>query len=242
MKLLQLTANTGPEECCLAVRKALAQLLRECEAAGVRVELLEQVDSERRGNLRSVLLALEGEGVEAVARRWKGSLLWVCPSPYRPRHARKNWFIGGAVFDTGEPGDGTGAPDERDIRYEAVRASGPGGQHVNKTDSAIRITHFPSGIVVQCQNERSQHSNKATAMKMLMARLYEREKEEQLRTQENIQGDKKEIAWGSQIRSYVLQPYRLIKDHRTNTEEGNVDAVLDGRLDSFIRAYLLWQP
>ncbi|MCL1980355.1 MAG: peptide chain release factor 2, partial [Proteobacteria bacterium] len=109
-------------------------------------------------------------------------------------------------------------------------------------DSAIRITHFPTGIVVQCQNERSQHRNKDMAMKMLMSRLFEREKEEQLRNQENIQGDKKEIAWGSQIRSYVLQPYRLIKDHRTNTEEGNVDAVLDGRLDSFIKAFLLWQP
>jgi peptide chain release factor 2 len=132
--------------------------------------------------------------------------------------------------------------NDKDIRIDTYRASGSGGQHVNKTDSAIRITHFPSGIVVQCQNERSQHSNKETAMKMLMARLFERDKEEKLRNQENLQGDKKEIAWGSQIRSYVLQPYRLIKDHRTNTEEGNVDAVLDGRLDSFIKAYLLWQP
>lgn len=104
MMLLQLTANTGPEECCLAVRKALAQLLRDGEAAGVRVELLEQVDSEVRGNLRSVLLALEGEGAAAVARRWSGSLLWICASPYRPRHGRKNWFIGGALFDVGEAG------------------------------------------------------------------------------------------------------------------------------------------
>jgi peptide chain release factor 2 len=132
--------------------------------------------------------------------------------------------------------------NEKDLRIDTYRASGAGGQHVNKTDSAIRITHLPSGIVVQCQNERSQHRNKDMAMKMLTASLYEREKEEQTKEKENLHGDKKEISWGSQIRSYVLQPYRLIKDHRTNVEEGNVDAVLGGRLDSFIKAYLLWRP
>lgn len=171
MMLLQLTANTGPEECCLAVRKALAQLLRDCEAAGVRVELLEQVDSEVRGNLRSVLLALEGEGAAAVARRWSGSLLWICPSPYRPRHGRKNWFIGGAVFDAGEAGDTAGELDDEDLRYEAVRASGPGGQHVNKTDSAVRATHLPSGLSVKVQTERSQHANKRLARALLVHKL-----------------------------------------------------------------------
>lgn len=171
MMLLQLTANTGPEECCLAVRKALAQLLCDCEAAGVRVELLEQVDSDVRGNLRSVLLALEGEGAAVVARRWSGSLLWICASPYRPRHGRKNWFIGGAVFDTGEAGDGSDELDDRDIRYEAVRASGPGGQHVNKTDSAVRATHLPSGLSVKVQTERSQHANKRLARALLAHKL-----------------------------------------------------------------------
>jgi peptide chain release factor 2 len=112
---------------------------------------------------------------------------------------------------------------------------------VNKTDSAIRITHLPSGVVVQCQNERSQHRNKDMAMKMLAAQLYELEKEKQAEQQEGLHGDKKGISWGSQIRSYVLQPYRMIKDHRTEVEVGNVDAVLDGGgLDSFITAYLLW--
>jgi peptide chain release factor len=171
MMLLQLTANTGPEECCLAVRKAMVQLLRECEVAGVRVELLEQVDSEVRGNLRSVLLALEGEGAAVVARRWCGSLLWICASPYRPRHGRKNWFIGGALFDAGEADDTTGELDEADVRYEAVRASGPGGQHVNKTDSAVRATHLPSGLSVKVQTERSQHANKRLARALLAHKL-----------------------------------------------------------------------
>jgi peptide chain release factor 2 len=131
--------------------------------------------------------------------------------------------------------------NEKELRIDTYRASGAGGQHVNKTDSAIRITHLPTGIVVQCQNERSQHRNKDMAMKMLMARLYEKERLEKEEAQANMH-EKKEIAWGSQIRSYVLQPYRLIKDHRTGTEAGNVEAVLDGRLDPFIKAFLLWQP
>ena len=125
----------------------------------------------------------------------------------------------------------------QEARLRRLEASGAGGQHVNKTSSAIRITHFPSGIVVQCQNERSQHRNKDIAMKMLKAQLYEREKELQKDQQKELHGDKKEIGWGSQIRSYVLQPYRLIKDHRTNCEVGNVDAVLDGNIDPFIISF-----
>lgn len=130
--------------------------------------------------------------------------------------------------------------DEKDLRIDTYRASGAGGQHVNKTDSAIRITHLPTGIVVQCQNERSQHRNKDMAMKMLLSQLYKAEKDKQAEQQEGLHGDKKGISWGSQIRSYVLQPYRLIKDHRTECESGNVDAVLDGNLDAFIKAYLFW--
>ena len=131
--------------------------------------------------------------------------------------------------------------NEKDLRIDTYRASGAGGQHVNKTSSAIRITHIPTNIVVQCQNERSQHRNKDMAMKMLKTRLYEREQELQKEQHEEIGGEKKEIGWGSQIRSYVMQPYRLVKDHRTNQESGNVDAVLDGDLDPFIKAFLLWQ-
>jgi peptide chain release factor 2 len=129
--------------------------------------------------------------------------------------------------------------DDKDLRIDTYRSSGAGGQHVNVTDSAVRITHIPSGIVVSCQNERSQHKNKATAMRILRARMYEQMKREKMEELEKIQGQKKEIAWGSQIRSYVLQPYRMVKDHRTGNESGNVDAVLDGDLDDFIQAYLL---
>lgn len=170
MILLQLTANTGPEECCLAVRKALAQLLRECEAAEVRSELLEQVPGERPGNFRSVLLALEGAQALTVAARWCGSVQWICPSPYRPGHRRKNWFIGVEVSETDAP-QASHELREQDIRYEAVRASGPGGQHVNKTDSAVRATHGPSGLSVKVQTERSQHANKRLAKALLAHKL-----------------------------------------------------------------------
>ena len=129
--------------------------------------------------------------------------------------------------------------DDKDLRVDTYRASGAGGQHVNKTDSAVRITHLPSGIVVQCQNERSQHMNRATAMKLLKARLYEKEMEEREKELDKINASKKQIAWGSQIRSYILQPYQMVKDHRTGKEMGNVDAVLGGELDGFIEAYLM---
>jgi peptide chain release factor 2 len=128
--------------------------------------------------------------------------------------------------------------NDDDIRIDTYRASGAGGQHVNKTSSAIRITHLPTGTVVTCQNERSQHKNKAMAMKILKAKLYDLNIREQEKRMEGIVGDKRDIAWGSQIRSYVLQPYRMVKDHRNNLEVGNVDAVLDGGIDIFIDAYL----
>ena len=129
--------------------------------------------------------------------------------------------------------------DEADLRVDTYRSSGAGGQHVNKTDSAVRLTHLPTGIVVACQNERSQHKNRAMAMKILKSRLYELELEKQKEKMDTLHKTKKDNAWGSQIRSYVLHPYRLVKDHRTNIEIGNADAVLDGDIDPFIQAYLL---
>lgn len=170
MILLQLTANTGPEECCLAVRKALQVLLRECADTGVTAELLEQVSGDKPGNLQSVLLALEGDGAHAVALRWRGSVQWSCPSPYRPGHKRKNWFIGAEVFELDAP-SASEALQDSDLRFETLRASGPGGQHVNKTDSAVRATHVPSGLSVKVQTERSQHANKRLARALLAHKL-----------------------------------------------------------------------
>jgi peptide chain release factor len=163
---LQITANTGPVECCLALVKALAALQREAAHAGVSVSVVEQVDGPVAGTLRSVLLELDGPVDRLLAQRWCGSLLWVCESPYRKLHKRKNWFLNGAMFSPPQ------APqDSADIRYEATRASGPGGQHVNKTDSAIRATHVASGLSVKVQSERSQHANKRLAGQLLASKL-----------------------------------------------------------------------
>lgn len=170
MILLQLTANTGPEECCLAVRMALQHLLRECLDAGVKAELLEEMRSDQPGNLRSVLLALEGDAAQMVALRWRGSVQWCCPSPYRPRHKRKNWFIGAEVFEP-DAQSASETLQDKDLRFETLRASGPGGQHVNKTDSAVRATHLPSGLSVKVQTERSQHANKRLARALLAHKL-----------------------------------------------------------------------
>ncbi len=171
MMLLLLTANTGPEECCLAVRKALARLLHEGADVGVQATLLEQVPSQVAGNLRSVLLALDGPEAQALAQRWQGSVQWTCTSPYRPGHRRKNWFIGIEVFAGAQAGMPDNTLRDADIRFETLRASGPGGQHVNKTDSAVRATHMPSGLNVKVQTERSQHANKRLARALLAHKL-----------------------------------------------------------------------
>jgi peptide chain release factor 2 len=238
--MLTIHAGAGGTEAQDWVGMLLRMYLRWAEAKGFKADILDLLPGDEAGT-KSVTIMVKGKYAYGYLRSEVGIHRLVRISPFDASGRRHTSFA--SVMVMPELDDDVAIEiNDKDLRIDTYRASGSGGQHVNKTDSAIRITHFPTGIVVQCQNERSQHSNKATAMKMLMARLYEREKEEQQRTQENIQGDKKEIAWGSQIRSYVLQPYRLIKDHRTNTEEGNVDAVLDGRLDPFIKAYLLWQP
>ena len=172
MLLLQLSANTGPEECCLAVRKALAYLQDEAAGMGVRLDVVEQVASEHAGNLRSVLLALDGEQAQALAQRWQGSVQWVCASPYRPGHRRKNWFIGAEIFAPDAASLTNGATlQHKDLRYETIRSSGPGGQHVNTTDSAVRATHLPTGLSVKVQTERSQHANKRLARALLAHKL-----------------------------------------------------------------------
>lgn len=170
MILLQLTANTGPEECCLAVRKALQVVLCECASANVKVDVMEEVAGDRPGNLRSALLLLDGEAAEAIALRWRGSVQWSCPSPYRPGHKRKNWFIGAEVFEP-DALHTVATLQDKDLHFETLRASGPGGQHVNKTDSAVRATHIPTGLSVKVQTERSQHANKRFARALLAHKL-----------------------------------------------------------------------
>ncbi len=237
--ILTIHAGAGGTEAMDWVSILLRMYLRWAELKGFKADIVDFLPGEEAG-VKSVTLMVKGKHAYGYLRSELGIHRLVRISPFDASGRRHTSFA--SVMVLPELDDDVEIEiNDKDIRIDTFRASGSGGQHVNKTDSAIRITHFPTGIVVQCQNERSQHSNKATAMKMLKARLYEREQEEKLRNQENLEGDKKEIAWGSQIRSYVLQPYRLIKDHRTNMEEGNVDAVLDGRLDPFIRAYLLWQ-
>jgi peptide chain release factor 2 len=188
--------------------------------------------------VKGVTFTVEGDYAYGWLRAEIGIHRLVRISPFDSNARRHTSFC--SVFVFPEISDEVEVEiDDKDLRVDTYRSSGAGGQHVNKTESAIRITHMPTGIVVACQSERSQHKNRATAMKQLKARLYElevRKKEEEAAV---ITGEKKEIGWGSQIRSYVLHPYRMIKDHRTGYEVGNTDAVLDGDLDGFIEAYLL---
>ncbi len=165
MELLQLSAAQGPEECALAVAKALAYLVRQARAAGIGVDVLESEDGGRPGTFRSVLVSLDGDGAQAMAAAWEGSIQWTCPSPYRPGHPRKNWFIG--VLRCEPPA----ASLASEIRFETTRSSGPGGQHVNKTESAVRATHVATGITVKVQTERSQHANKRIATLLIAHRL-----------------------------------------------------------------------
>lgn len=182
MILLQLSSGQGPDECALAVAKALSWLMVEAAAARVEVRVLEEEGGAPRSTLRSVLLALQGDGAETLAEAWSGSLLWICTSPYRPSHGRKNWFFGGARF-AAPP-----ASLESEIRFETLRSSGPGGQHVNTTDSAVRATHQASGISVKVQSERSQHANKRLALLLIARRLAEcaEEANEQLRAERRL--------------------------------------------------------
>jgi peptide chain release factor 2 len=211
--------------------------LRWAERHDYRVEIVDQLPGEGAG-IKNVTFTVEGEYAYGYLKAEAGIHRLVRISPFDSNARRHTSFA--SVFVYPEIDDKVEIViNPADLRIDTFRASGAGGQHVNKTDSAVRFTHLPTGIVVTCQNERSQHKNRAMAMKILRARLFElemRKKREQL---EQFGKDKKDITWGSQIRSYVLQPYRLVKDHRTGVEIGNTDAVLDGDIDPFIEAYLL---
>lgn len=216
----------------------LRMYLRWAESKGFKADILDILAGDEAGT-KSVTILIKGRYAYGYMRSELGIHRLVRISPFDASGRRHTSFA--SVMVMPELDDDINVEiDDKDLRIDTYRASGAGGQHVNKTDSAIRITHLPTGVVVQCQNERSQHRNKDMAMKMLASRLYELEQERQAEQMEGIHGDKKGISWGSQIRSYVLQPYQMIKDHRTNVEIGNVDVVLDGGLEPFIKAFLLW--
>ena len=211
--------------------------MRWAERNGYKVEIVDYLPGEEAG-IKSVTMTVSGKYAYGYLKGEAGVHRLVRISPFDANKRRHTSFAAILVYPEISEDIDIEINDD-DLKIDTFRASGAGGQHVNKTDSAIRITHAPSGIVVSCQNERSQHNNKATAMKILKARLYAIKKKEQDEKLEGFIGEKKDIAWGSQIRSYTLQPYQLIKDHRTGYEAGNVNAVLDGSIDDFIKEYLL---
>lgn len=214
----------------------LRMYLRWAERHGFSVRLLDLMAGDEAG-IKSATFLAEGLYAYGYLKSEAGVHRLVRISPFDASGRRHTSFA--SVFVAPELDESIEIEiNEKDLRIDTFRASGAGGQHVNKTSSAVRITHLPTGIVVQCQNERSQHKNKAIAMKILLGRLYELERMKKDAEKQKIHGDKKEIGWGSQIRSYILQPYQLVKDHRTNLEIGNVEAVLDGEIDPFINAYL----
>ncbi len=214
----------------------LRMYMRWAERHGFRTELVDVQPGEGAG-IKNATFTVEGAYAYGYLRAEAGIHRLVRISPFDANARRHTSFA--SVFVYPEIDEEVDVEiNEADLRVDTYRSSGAGGQHVNKTDSAVRLTHLPTGIVVACQNERSQHKNKSMAMKILRARLYELEKEKQREKMAELNKTKKEIAWGSQIRSYVLHPYRLVKDHRTGIEMGNADAVLDGDLDRFIEAYL----
>lgn len=237
--IVSINAGAGGTEAQDWVEMLLRMYLRWCERRHFNVEMVDMLEGEEAG-IKSVTFTVNGLYAYGYLKAESGIHRLVRISPFDASGRRHTSFA--AVFVYPDVEDNiTVDIKSSDLRIDTYRASGAGGQHVNKTSSAVRITHLPTGIVVQCQNEKSQHRNRDIAMKVLRARLYEREKRVQEEKLQEVHDNLEDIAWGNQIRSYVLQPYRLIKDHRTNVEKGDVDKVLDGELDDFVEAYLLKQ-
>lgn len=236
--ILKLNAGAGGTEAMDWCSMLYRMYQRWADKKGFTTEVLDFLDGDEAG-LKSITLQINGENAYGYLKSEKGVHRLVRISPFNAAGKRQTSFVSCDVMpDIEEDLDVEINPD--DLRIDTYRSSGAGGQHINKTSSAIRITHLPTGIVVQCQNERSQFQNKDKAMQMLKAKLYLLKQQENAEKLSDIRGDVKDINFGNQIRSYVMQPYTLVKDHRTNAENGNVNAVLDGDIDLFISAYLKW--
>ena len=236
--ILKLNAGAGGTESCDWCSMLYRMYTRWAERKGFALDVIDYLDGDEAG-IKSVTFQINGENAYGYLKSEKGVHRLVRISPFNAQGKRQTSFVSLDVMPDIEDDVDVEVKDE-DIRIDTYRSSGAGGQHINKTSSAIRITHFPTGIVVTCQNERSQFQNKDKAMQMLKAKLYMLKQEENAEKLSDIRGDVKEIGWGNQIRSYVMQPYTMVKDHRTNEESGNVDAVMDGAIDPFINAYLRW--
>ena len=236
--ILKLNAGAGGTESCDWCGMLYRMYTRWAERKGFTIEVLDYLDGDEAG-IKSVTFQVNGLNAYGYLKSEKGVHRLVRISPFNAQGKRQTSFVSLDVMPDIE-GDLDVDIDEKDLRIDTYRSSGAGGQHINKTSSAIRITHIPTGTVVQCQNERSQFQNKDKAMQMLKAKLYLLKQEANAEKLSDIRGEVKEIGWGNQIRSYVLQSYTLVKDHRTDVETGNVDAVLDGGLDIFINGYLKW--
>ena len=236
--IVTLHAGAGGTESCDWAGMLYRMYTRWADKKGYSVEVLDYLDGEEAG-IKSVTFEVRGENAYGYLKSEKGVHRLVRISPFNAAGKRQTSFVSCDVMpDIDEDLDIE--IREEDLRIDTYRSSGAGGQHINKTSSAVRITHLPTNIVVQCQNERSQFQNKDKAMQMLKAKLYLLKQQENAEKVSGIRGEVKEIGWGNQIRSYVMQPYTMVKDHRTNAESGNVDSVMDGNIDLFINAYLKW--
>ena len=234
--IVTLHAGAGGTESCDWAGMLYRMYTKWAESHGFKTEVLDYLDGDEAG-IKSITFEVNGENAFGYLKSEKGVHRLVRISPFNAAGKRQTSFASCDVMPDIEEDLSVEIADE-DIRIDTYRSSGAGGQHINKTDSAIRITHIPTGVVVQCQNERSQHKNKDKAMQMLKAKLYLIKEQENKEKLSDIRGEVTDNGWGNQIRSYVMQPYTLVKDHRTNEEIGNVQSVLDGNLDPFMNAYL----
>lgn len=236
--IVEINAGAGGTESCDWAQMLLRMYLRWAQEHGYQAEVLDENPGEVTG-FKSVTFQVSGPNAYGYLQAERGVHRLVRISPFDANKRRHTSFASVDVLPEVEEADEI-AINPDDLRIDTYRSSGAGGQHVNKTDSAVRITHIPTGIVVSCQNERSQHKNRASAMKVLQARLLERERREAEAKMAELRGEQQAIEWGSQIRSYVFQPYTLVKDHRTGYETGDIIRTMDGAIDPFIEAYLRW--